>query len=221
MEAVKHNSRFARKVGIPQSVGEDFVAADKRGGRYAHGGSVLGALAAPRMPPIKPVRGPESNDALRSADRAITDARSRLGNLRMRKAKGGKIKGIRGAFDRLLPEKISGWLHSVGDSDDLDSLAGFTYDDLLHDHQMPRNLLDSLEWKSTKPLDPEEGEYAVQVHGPREALDWLHQRDLLGDPDSYFADPIMSPQMILSDDPLNTTDVETIVKNRLAKGRTQ
>lgn len=29
MEAVKHNPEFARKVGIPQSVGADFAAADK------------------------------------------------------------------------------------------------------------------------------------------------------------------------------------------------
>jgi hypothetical protein len=29
MEAVKHNRAFARKVGIPQKVGEDYAAADK------------------------------------------------------------------------------------------------------------------------------------------------------------------------------------------------
>lgn len=29
MEAVKHNPEFAKKVGIKQSVGADFVAADK------------------------------------------------------------------------------------------------------------------------------------------------------------------------------------------------
>lgn len=30
MRAVAHNSAFARKVGVPQSVGKDFAAADKR-----------------------------------------------------------------------------------------------------------------------------------------------------------------------------------------------
>lgn len=30
MRAVAHNPEFARKVGIPQSVGKDFEAADKR-----------------------------------------------------------------------------------------------------------------------------------------------------------------------------------------------
>ncbi len=29
MEAVKHNAKFAKKVGIPQQVGEDFSAANK------------------------------------------------------------------------------------------------------------------------------------------------------------------------------------------------
>jgi len=29
MEAVAHNPAFAKKVGIPQSVGKDFAAADK------------------------------------------------------------------------------------------------------------------------------------------------------------------------------------------------
>jgi len=32
MEAVKHNAKFAKKVGIPQSVGEDFSAANKEEG---------------------------------------------------------------------------------------------------------------------------------------------------------------------------------------------
>lgn len=34
MQAVKHNPDFAKKVGIPQSVGEDFVEADKSAGKY-------------------------------------------------------------------------------------------------------------------------------------------------------------------------------------------
>jgi hypothetical protein len=34
MEAVKHDPNFAKKVGIPQSVGRDFVAADKKAGRF-------------------------------------------------------------------------------------------------------------------------------------------------------------------------------------------
>ena len=34
MEAVKHNPDFAKKAGVPQSVGRDFVAADKAAGKY-------------------------------------------------------------------------------------------------------------------------------------------------------------------------------------------
>ena len=34
MEAVKHNSKFAKKVGIPQSVGAEFANADESQGKY-------------------------------------------------------------------------------------------------------------------------------------------------------------------------------------------
>jgi hypothetical protein len=37
MEAVAHNDKFAKKVGIPQSVGKDFAEADK-GKKFAKGG---------------------------------------------------------------------------------------------------------------------------------------------------------------------------------------
>jgi hypothetical protein len=33
MEAVAHNPEFAKKVGIPQKVGKEFVAADKKAGK--------------------------------------------------------------------------------------------------------------------------------------------------------------------------------------------
>jgi hypothetical protein len=37
MEAVAHNAAFAKKVGVPQSVGKDFSTADK-GKKFAKGG---------------------------------------------------------------------------------------------------------------------------------------------------------------------------------------
>lgn len=40
MEAVAHNPAFAKKVGIPQSVGKDFAAADK-GKKFKDGGSTV------------------------------------------------------------------------------------------------------------------------------------------------------------------------------------
>lgn len=39
MEAVAHNRSFAKRVGIPQSVGKDFAAADK-GRKFKQGGSM-------------------------------------------------------------------------------------------------------------------------------------------------------------------------------------
>lgn len=34
MLAVEHNKKFAKKVGIPQSVGKDFADADKKTGQF-------------------------------------------------------------------------------------------------------------------------------------------------------------------------------------------
>ena len=42
MEAVAHNRAFAKRVGIPQSVGRDFVQADK-GRKFAKGGEMAEA----------------------------------------------------------------------------------------------------------------------------------------------------------------------------------
>lgn len=85
MEAVKHNPKFAKKAGIPQGVGRDFVAADKRGGRDTQGGSVLGALAGARKPAMRPVAAVRKPDEmLRSADRAISSGRDRLRKLKMK-----------------------------------------------------------------------------------------------------------------------------------------
>lgn len=39
MQAVAHSPKFAKKVGVPQSVGKDFVAADKRAKKFSKGGS--------------------------------------------------------------------------------------------------------------------------------------------------------------------------------------
>jgi hypothetical protein len=50
MQAAKHNSDFAEKVGIPQSVAADFVAADKARG-YRAGGPVM-----PEDTPLGPPR---------------------------------------------------------------------------------------------------------------------------------------------------------------------
>lgn len=38
MAAIAHSPSFAKKVGVPQSVGKDFSMADKKKGKYAEGG---------------------------------------------------------------------------------------------------------------------------------------------------------------------------------------
>lgn len=40
MEAVAHSPAFAKKVGVPQSVGKDFSAADK-GRKFSKGGEIM------------------------------------------------------------------------------------------------------------------------------------------------------------------------------------
>jgi hypothetical protein len=40
MEAIAHNKAFAKKVGVPQSVGQDFSKADK-GRKFSKGGDTM------------------------------------------------------------------------------------------------------------------------------------------------------------------------------------
>ncbi len=40
MEAVAHSAKFAKKAGVPQSVGKDFAAADKASGKKFKSGSI-------------------------------------------------------------------------------------------------------------------------------------------------------------------------------------
>ena len=47
MEAVAHNPGFAKKVGIPQSVGKDFAAADK-GKTFKSGGAARQSINQPK-----------------------------------------------------------------------------------------------------------------------------------------------------------------------------
>ena len=44
MEAVSHNPAFAKKVGVPQSVGREFIKADK-GRKFAEGGEMKDSKA--------------------------------------------------------------------------------------------------------------------------------------------------------------------------------
>lgn len=72
MEAVAHNKAFAKKVGVPQSVGQDFSKADK-GRKFSQGGSMP---VAPRnttgLPPVQMKSAPAKAPA--PAVRTTTNA---------------------------------------------------------------------------------------------------------------------------------------------------
>lgn len=63
MEAIAHNAAFAKKAGVPQSVGKDFSAADK-GKKFAGGSEMKGSK--PKMPP-KPMFGGKAPKAKKFA----------------------------------------------------------------------------------------------------------------------------------------------------------
>jgi hypothetical protein len=46
MKAIANNPKFAKKTGVPQKVGKDFSAADKRTKKFAMGGDVAGDASA-------------------------------------------------------------------------------------------------------------------------------------------------------------------------------
>jgi hypothetical protein len=48
MEAIAHNKAFAKKVGVPQSVGKDFSNADK-GKTFKKGGDTMASKMNPKM----------------------------------------------------------------------------------------------------------------------------------------------------------------------------
>lgn len=83
MEAVKHNPKFARKVGIPQSVGVDYVAADKRAGKYARGGAIGQTVVRPRpVPGTAPTALP---DTLRRVDQMMGQTVRKLNRIKERR----------------------------------------------------------------------------------------------------------------------------------------
>ena len=93
MEAVAHNSAFAKKAGVPQSVGKDFSAADK-GRTFSKGGATMmkksgkeammamAARSAMRRPPMAPM-----------ASQAPTPMASQAGMPGMKKGGGVESRG--------------------------------------------------------------------------------------------------------------------------------
>ena len=56
MEAVAHSASFAKKAGVPQSVGRDFSKADK-GRKFKTGGQIMATKKEARMEPAKMDKG--------------------------------------------------------------------------------------------------------------------------------------------------------------------
>jgi hypothetical protein len=94
MEAIAHNKAFAKKVGIPQSVGQDFSKADK-GKTFKKGGDIMAtkrnpkmmaALMAAKRKPVMPVGGQMGMD-----NQMMQAGTPQPGTPAMMK-KGGKVK---------------------------------------------------------------------------------------------------------------------------------
>lgn len=104
MAAVAHNPKFAKRVGVKQSVGREFNQADAGTGilRKAVGGlaSVIGRAPPPRVVPgatgvpDRRMGLPETSRMLGQADGAMLQSGRQLGNLMMR-AKGGKVSQMK------------------------------------------------------------------------------------------------------------------------------
>ena len=95
MEAIAHNKAFAKKVGVPQTVGQDFSKADK-GKTFKKGGDIMAtkrdpkmmaALMAAKRKPVMPVSG------AMGADNQMMQAGAPMpGTPGMPMKKGGKVK---------------------------------------------------------------------------------------------------------------------------------
>jgi hypothetical protein len=93
MEAVANNPAFARKADVPQSVGREFVAADK-GHKFSKGGEMkrkmMGKGAPADMP--MPARRPMTTDMPMPARRPMPPAMPPGGAPPMGMKKGGSVK---------------------------------------------------------------------------------------------------------------------------------
>jgi hypothetical protein len=95
MNAIAHNKAFAKKVGVPQSVGQDFSKADK-GKTFKKGGEtmatkrnpkMMAALMSARRKPQMPVGGEMGAD-----NQMMQAGTSMPGTPAMPMKKGGKVK---------------------------------------------------------------------------------------------------------------------------------
>jgi len=95
MEAVAHNPSFAKKVGVPQSVGQDFSKADKgktfkRGGDMAKANPFMEMIAkkkamAAGKKPAMPMKKMATGGFVRAADGIATKGKTKAKQIKMNK----------------------------------------------------------------------------------------------------------------------------------------
>ena len=95
MEAVAHNPSFAKKAGVPQSVGQDFSKADKgktfkRGGDMAKANPFMEMIAkkkamAAGKKPAMPMKKMATGGFVRAADGIATKGKTKAKQIKMNK----------------------------------------------------------------------------------------------------------------------------------------
>ena len=86
MEAVAHNPAFAKKAGVPQSVGQEFSKADK-GKTFKRGGEMATKMGKPVMKPGMST----AKDGMKKPTPMADTAMGGMGGMGMMK-KGGSVK---------------------------------------------------------------------------------------------------------------------------------
>ena len=95
MEAIAHSPSFAKKVGVPQSVGQDFSKADKgktfkRGGEMAKANPFMEMIAkkkamAAGKKPAMPMKKMATGGFVRAADGVATKGKTKAKQIKMNK----------------------------------------------------------------------------------------------------------------------------------------
>jgi hypothetical protein len=89
MEAIAHNKAFAKKVGVPQSVGQDFSNADK-GKTFKKGGDIMATKMSPKIMAMMAARKkPMTQPGMAEPG---TPAMMKKGGVAKKMAKGGGVE---------------------------------------------------------------------------------------------------------------------------------
>jgi len=93
MAAVAHSPAFAKKVGVPQSVGQDFTKADK-GHSFFKGGNTMATKLDPRVMKMLAAKAAASRPGMAAPSRP--DTMSAMGPMGGGMKKGGATKKMAG-----------------------------------------------------------------------------------------------------------------------------